>query len=186
MHKLFFITGNKNKFLEVKAILPEIEQLDIDLPEIQSLDPQEVIKAKLLAAKERYDGMFIVEDTGLYITAMNGFPGPLVKFVLKSVGIEGLAQLAHAFGDGVAEAKTVVGLLDARGEVHFFVGVVTGKIVLPMGDSNFGWDPVFMPDGYDKTFAELGSGVKNEISMRRKAIDSLKDFIADKVYNFNL
>lgn len=158
-------------------MLPMIEQLDIDLPEVQSLDPHEIIKEKLNEAKKRHDEMFIVEDTGLYVKDMNGFPGPLVKWVLKAVDRKGLAKITNLFGDGSAEAKTVIGLLDGSGEIHFFEGVVEGKIVDPIGDSGFGWDPVFIPNGYDKTFAELGSEIKNKISMRKKAVEGLKEYL---------
>lgn len=180
MQKLYFITGNEHKFKEVKEMLPTVEQLDIDLPEIQDLDPQEIIKEKLLEAKKHHNGMFIVEDTGLYINSMNGFPGPLVKWVLKAVDRIGLARIANTFGNGEATAKTVIGFIDENDEVFYFEGTVEGKIVEPRGDSGFGWDPVFIPDGYDKTFAELGSEVKNKISMRKNAVEKLKNYLDSK------
>ena len=177
MEKLYFITGNEHKFSEVKEMLPFIEQLDIDLSEIQELDPQEIIKEKLLEAKKHHKGMFIVEDTGLYIKSMNGFPGPLVKWVLKAVDRKGLATIANTFGDGETVAKTVIGLIDENDEVLYFEGTVEGKIVQPKGESGFGWDPIFIPEGYDRTFAELGSEIKNKISMRKNAVEKLKDYL---------
>lgn len=180
MQKLYFITGNQHKFKEVKKMLPYVEHLDTDLPEIQDLDPQKIIKEKLLEAKKHHRGMFIVEDTGLYVKSMNGFPGPLVKWVLKTVDRKGLAKIANTFGNGEATAKTVIGLIDENDDVFYFEGTVEGKIVEPRGDSKFGWDPIFIPNGYNETFAELGSRVKNKISMRKNAVEKLKDYLDSK------
>ena len=83
---LYFITGNKNKFEEVKSILPNTEQLDIDLPEIQDIDAKIIIRAKLLAALKHKDGEFIVEDTSLYLDCLGGLPGPLIKWFMKNMG----------------------------------------------------------------------------------------------------
>ena len=147
---LYFITGNKNKFDEVAAILPEVEQLDIDLPEIQEIDPHEIIKAKLMEAFQHTSGEFIVEDTSLYLDCMNGLPGPLIKWFLKTVGNKGLADIAEKFGNSKAQAKTMIGYATDRDDIHFFEGVVEGKIVQPQAISGFGWDPIFLPDGHTK------------------------------------
>ena len=82
---LYFITGNKNKFEEVKSILPEIEQLDVDLPEIQDIDAQNIIRFKLLEALRHHAGEFIVEDTSLYFDCLKGLPGPLIKWFLETI-----------------------------------------------------------------------------------------------------
>lgn len=173
---LYFITGNANKLREAQAVLPEVEQLDIELPEIQDVNAHEIIKAKLGEAQKHHRGRFIVEDTSLYLKGMNGLPGPLIKWFLKTVGNEGIARLAHDFGDE-AEAKTVVGYSDDAGGTEFFEGSVKGRIVEPRGGTNFGWDPVFLPDGFDKTFAEMDAEQKNSISMRRLALNRLKVFL---------
>lgn len=91
--QIHFITGNQHKLAEVQAILPEVVQLDIDLPEIQSNDPQEIIEVKLIEALKHHNGPCIVEDTGLYLDAMNGLPGPFIKFFIKSLGSLGLAEM---------------------------------------------------------------------------------------------
>jgi len=90
---LYFITGNKNKFAEVSAILPSVEQIDIDLPEVQDIDAKEIIKAKLLEALNHKQAKFIVEDTSLYFNCLNGLPGPLIKWFMKTVGNEGLFNM---------------------------------------------------------------------------------------------
>ncbi|MDQ5981435.1 MAG: XTP/dITP diphosphohydrolase [Patescibacteria group bacterium] len=180
MNKLFFITGNTNKYNEVKAILPNIEQLNIDLPEIQELDAQKIIAEKLLEARKHHEGMFMVEDTSLYINDMNGFPGPLIKWILKAVENEGLVKIATSFGNGAATAKTIIGLLNSQNEIFYFEGTVEGKIVPPSGESGFGWDSIFMPDGYTQTFAKLGNEIKNKISMRKIAVEKLKAYLASE------
>ena len=172
-----FITGNINKFIEVEAVIPEIQQLDIDLPEIQSLDPQEIVAFKLKAALDHVSGNFIVEDTSLYLDGLHGLPGPFIRWFLKAIGREGVAKLALASGNDRAEAKTIIGYADEDGGTHYFEGSIKGRIVMPLGETSFGWDPIFQPDGYDVTFAEMGLDQKNEISMRRQAAQKLADFL---------
>lgn len=174
---MYFITGNKNKFAEVQAILPQVEQLDLDLPEIQEMDAKEIIKAKLLEALKHHSGELIVEDTSLYFDCLHGFPGPLIKWFRKTLTNEGLADLVAKFENNRAQAKTIIGYARSAEEIYFFEGVVEGRIVAPSGNSDFGWDPIFLPDGYDKTFAELTAEEKNQISMRRLAVNRLKEFL---------
>ncbi len=175
--ELYFITGNSGKFTEVKAIIPAIQQLELDLPEIQELDPQAVIYEKLQAARASHGGCFIVEDTSLYFKALNGFPGPLIKWFLKSLGTVGIYELLKRSGDLTAEARTVIGYIDELGECHYFEGIINGQIVEPRGSNGFGWDAIFRPDGYDKTFAEMTTEEKNKISMRQQAAIKLADFL---------
>jgi non-canonical purine NTP pyrophosphatase (RdgB/HAM1 family) len=172
-----FITGNVNKFAEVKAVLTDLEQLDIDLPEIQSLDPQEIVEFKLKTALEHVPGNIIIEDTSLFIEGLHGLPGPLIKWFMKAMGREGLARTVLASGNDRAEAKTIIGYADSNGQTSYFEGVITGRIVMPTGETTFGWDPIFMPDGSEVTFAEMGTDQKNEISMRRQAAQKLADFL---------
>ncbi len=176
---LFFITGNEHKMNEVKSMLPGVQQLDVDVPEIQSLDSKEVIVAKLQAAKVlRPNDAFMVEDTSLVFECLGQLPGPLIKWFVSSLGREKLAQLALQGDSQRAVAKTMVGYAAKDQEPLFFEGVVEGTIVAPKGDSGFGWDPIFVPDGYEETFAQLGQEVKNKLSMRRKAVEQLKNHLS--------
>lgn len=174
---LYFITGNKGKFAEVQAVLPDIQALDIDLPEIQSLDAQEIIKAKLLEAQKHQEGEFIVEDNSLYLEGIKGLPGPLIKWFLKTVGKEGLYTMAQAFGNFNAEAKVVIGYSNSAREISFFEGSTKGTIVPARGEGGFGWDPIFQPEGYEKTFGEMTPEEKNSISMRKIAAEKLKEYL---------
>jgi len=177
---LYFITGNKNKFAEVNAILPNVEQLNIDLPEIQDIDAKEIIKAKLLEALNHKQAEFIVEDTSLYFDCLNGLPGPLIKWFMKTIGNDGLFDIVEKMRNNKAEAKTIIGYVKSLNEIYYFEGSVKGKIVSPTGYSGFGWDPIFQPNGFSKSFAKLTQAEKNKISMRRIALNKLKEFMEAK------
>jgi inosine triphosphate pyrophosphatase len=172
---LFFITGSKNKVAEIKAVVPQVEQLEIDLPEIQSLDPHAILAAKLSAARAHHSGAFIVEDTSLYFDGMNGLPGPFIKWFLEALGVGGLASLAQPYG-GRAVAKTLIGYADESGRVEFFEGEMRGRIVAPQGEG-YGWDSIFIPEGYETTLGVLGVEEKNNISMRARAAQKLKQYL---------
>ncbi len=174
---LYFITGNKGKFNEVKSILKDVEQLDIDLPEIQEIDGEEVIRAKLVEAFKHRDGEFIVEDTSLHLECLNGLPGPLIKWFMKSLGSDGIYDLVRRYGKFGAKAVSIVGYANGPNNIRFFRGELAGKIVAPRGNNGFGWDNIFVPDGYDKTFAEMSSNEKNNLSMRKMALLRLKEYL---------
>lgn len=179
---LTLVTGNPGKLEETRRILasafPEhgflLDHVDVDLPEIQSLDLEEVLLAKGREARQHLrathgDVPLVVEETGLELAAWNGFPGPLVKWMLHAVGPEGIARTAHALGEPGAVARCCLLLLDGEREV-IGLGHTTGRLVSPpRGDDGFGWDPVFQPDGHDLTYAELGTAIKDEIGHRGRA-----------------
>lgn len=175
---LHFITGNQGKLKEVQSILGDVVALDIDLVEIQSLDAHEIIRAKLEEARIHHKGKLIVEDTSLYFQGLNGLPGPLIKWFMKSIGNDGLMKIVQNLDNNRAEAKTVIGYSNANGEVSFFEGSVFGTIVTPRG-TGFGWDPIFMPDGQTKTFGEMTAEGKNSLSMRRLAVEKLREFLVN-------
>lgn len=174
---LYFVTGNAGKFREIQSLIPEIKQLDLDLDEIQSLDPQVVIAHKLSQAATVHSGAFIVEDTSLSLDCLQGLPGTFIKWFLESMGPGGIAELAGHYPDQTATARTVIGYRDETGESHYVSGELRGRIVPPQGEHGFGWDPIFIPEGYDKTFGELGPEVKTTISMRRSAALKLQSIL---------
>ncbi|MEI6731696.1 MAG: non-canonical purine NTP pyrophosphatase [archaeon] len=174
---LYFITGNEKKFKEIQQIIPEIEKLSLDLPEIQEVDAKKIIEEKLKEAKKHHSGEFIIEDTSLYLECINGLPGPLIKWFLETIGNQGLYNIANALGNKNAEARTIIGYSHGK-KIEFFEGSIKGTLVAPKKES-FGWDPIFIPSGYSKTFADLGEE-KNKISMRRLAAEKLKKFLTNK------
>ncbi len=175
---IYFITSNKGKFEEVRAVLPQVAQLDIDLPEIQEIDARAIIKFKLLEAlNHKAESELIVEDTSLYLDCLKGLPGPLAKWFLKTVGNKGLADIAEKLGNNRAEAKTIIGYARTHEELYFFEGAIQGIIVAPRGEYGFGWDVIFQPDGFDKTFGEMTREEKNAISMRKAALGKMIQFM---------
>jgi non-canonical purine NTP pyrophosphatase (RdgB/HAM1 family) len=169
---LYFITGNEGKFRDLSTMIAGLEQLKLDLDEIQSLDPQVVIEHKLDQAAAQHDGEFLVEDTSLTIDAMKGLPGTYIKWFEQALGLTGIAELAAPHP--AATALTVIGFRDEAGESHFFSGELNGQIVRPRGAGGFGWDAIFVPEGYDQTFSELGPTKKATMSPRRRAAEKLK------------
>ncbi len=164
------VTSNRHKALEAERIIgATIECLAVDLPEIQSSDLLEVLAAKAEEAWRRLRRPLVVEETGLELAALNGFPGPLVRWLLEAVGPEGIAQLAHDRGDPRATARCAVCFRDARGSV-VGVGHTEGELVLPArGAAGFGWDPVFLPRELAQTYGELSDSAKDEIGHRGRA-----------------
>lgn len=177
---LYFITGNKNKFKEFEYILGKgnIEQLDIDLPELQEIDPHKIIMHKLEEALKHHKGPILIEDTSLYLDCLGGkLPWPLIKRFLKELKNEGIYELVSHYKNFKARATVLIGYAKNKDEIHFFEGTAKGKIVEPKITSDFGWDPIFHPDGYDICYGEMPREVKNKISMRSIALDKLKDFL---------
>ena len=174
---LYFITSNKGKFEEAKDYLGEVEQLDLDLIEIQHLDPQKIIEHKLQEALKHVKGEVIVDDVSLHLEALYGMPGPFTKWFEKKIGIENFVRILKKLGNTKAEARLIIGYANSKGKMHFFEGSMKGEIVAPKGDKGYGWDSIFVPEGLNKTFAELSVKEKNKVSHRGKALVKLKKFL---------
>jgi dephospho-CoA kinase len=164
------VTGNPGKLAEARRIAgPALEAVVLDLPEPQSLDMLEILEAKAAAAWQRVGRPLVVEETGLELLAMRGFPGPLVKWMLHAMGADGVARTALALGEPTAVARCM--LLHFDGQTRTLAeGETRGALVLPpRGEGGFGWDPVFLPDGETRTYGELDGAVKDRISHRGRA-----------------
>jgi non-canonical purine NTP pyrophosphatase (RdgB/HAM1 family) len=168
------VTGNRGKLEEARRVLGAgLAAVEVDLPEIQSLDPWEVLEAKADEAWRRVGRPLLVEETGLELAALHGFPGPLVKWMLRAVGAEGIARTAEALGDPRAIARCNVLYVDDARRVRA-EGAVPGRLVLPArGTDGFGWDPVFAPDGQGATYAEMDGATKDGLSHRAQALRAL-------------
>ena len=181
-----FITGNRNKLEEVRSILKannqedthyNIKSLDIDLPEVQG-EPEYVIQEKCKSASLQLNGPIIVEDTSLCFNALGGLPGPYIKWFMKKIGLDGLNKLLLGYEDKTIEAKCIFAYQENRdSQIHYFTGITKGTLVEPRGNMNFGWDPVFLPEGYNETYGEMDNETKNSISHRFKALQLLKEFL---------
>ena len=164
------VTSNPGKALEIKALTGlDLAHRSLDLKEIQSMDLKEILQHKLSQACEKIGSGVIVEDTSLELPAYEGFPGPFVKWLLKTAGVEGIIRMTLAARDARAEA--VCGIAGSGGsDPVLVVERIQGTISpAPRGSGGFGWDSVFVPDGSDLTFAEMNLDTKNRISHRSKA-----------------
>jgi len=164
------VTGNAGKLAEARRLAGAgLGAVEIDLPEIQSLDLQEVLRQKGEEAWRRLHRPLVVEEAGLDLAALGGFPGPLVKWMLEAAGAEVIARVGLALGEPRAVARAALYYRDA-GRTLVAEGSTAGTLVLPArGGHGFGWDPVFRPDGCDRTFGELAGPEKDALSHRGKA-----------------
>lgn len=164
------VTGNPGKLAEARRILGfAVSSVAIDLPEIQSLDIAEVLRAKAEEAWRQLGVPLVVDETGLDLAALSGFPGPLVKWMLDAIGPEGIARVGLALGDSRATARCALLYRDAERTV-LAEGETSGCLVLPArGGEGFGWDPVFQPEGEALTYGELPAEVKDRIGHRGRA-----------------
>jgi XTP/dITP diphosphohydrolase len=181
--KAIFVTTNEHKRREVQEILGfELERADLDLPEIQAIEPAEVAADKARAAREalgRPGLPVLVEDSGLMVDAWDGFPGALTKWLMQSIGNEGLLRMLPPGEDRSARAVCVVALAQADGNVLTFRGEVPGTLAQrPRGSGGFGYDPVFIPEWSSMTYAEMGEG-KNEDSHRARAFRAVREWLGE-------
>ncbi|GLC76767.1 hypothetical protein PLESTF_001831500 [Pleodorina starrii] len=182
--KIFFATGNKKKLEEVAAILASgaalpftVEAAKLDLPELQG-EPEEISKEKCRIAAREVGGAVMVEDTSLCFNAMHGLPGPYIKWFLEKLGHDGLNRMLAGFDDKTAYAQCIFAYTPGPDhEPITFVGRTEGRIVPARGPSDFGWDPVFQPDGFDLTYAEMEKEAKNKISHRYRSLDKLRNHL---------
>lgn len=172
MKSITLVTGNTHKVVELQAIFPPSLNLTahkLDLDEIQSLDLHAIVSHKAKQAYEILGSPVIVEDVSAELEKLNGLPGPFVKFFEERLGKGALYKLA---GEGRAKIACTMAYFD--GEHQYIVdGVVEGSVVAPREGEGFGFDFVFVPEGYDQTLSELGLGIKNKVSHRAKAAQAL-------------
>ena len=188
--KLVFATNNAHKLEEVAAILgDQVELLSLndigcqaDIPETaETLEGNALLKSSYIYKNYHLD--CFADDTGLEVETLNGAPG---VYSARYAGGEGhdaqanMLKLLHEL-DGkenrTAQFRTAISLI-LDGKEYLFEGVIKGEIIKEKrGDSGFGYDPVFMPEGYDRTFAELGNDIKNQISHRALAVQKLCEFL---------
>ena len=175
MDQITFITGNAGKAERLRKHLPiPLLHKSVDLPEIQSLDLREVAKHKAEEAYKYVNGPVLVEDVSLRFNAMKGLPGPLIKWFLQDLDNAGMCTMLNIYTDRSAVATVCFALFDGN-ETHFFEESRNGIIAPePRGPKRFGWDPIFIPEGYHKTWAEMTDEETVSSSMRRPALAKLQ------------
>jgi len=172
--KLMLVTGNRYKVLELKSMASmyglELEPTNVPKVEIQSESLEVIAVYAALTALQYVNKPLLVEDAGLFIEALNGFPGPYSSFVYRKIGIEGILKLMEGSDNRRAYFKSVIAFASPDYGVKVFKGVVYGTITnTARGSGGFGFDPIFIPDGSSKTFAEMDLIEKNNHSHRGKA-----------------
>jgi XTP/dITP diphosphohydrolase len=190
--KLVFASNNKNKIKEFQQQLPAtIEIVSLEdigcyeeiLETADTIEGNSVLKANYVTEKYGYD--CFADDTGLEVEALNGAPG---VFSARYAGeqrsaadnMDKLLQVLSNQSNRNAQFKTVI-TLNLNGKQHLFTGIASGEITLSkVGKEGFGYDPIFQPEGYQKTFAELSSELKNQISHRGKATQQLISFLKNE------
>lgn len=190
--KLVFASNNKNKIKEIQQLLPstiEIVSLeDIgcheEIPETaDTIEGNAILKANYVTEKYGYD--CFADDTGLEVEALNGAPGVYsARYAGEQRSSEdNMDKLLEALSDKSdrnAQFKTVI-TLNIKGKQHLFTGIAQGQITLAKaGTEGFGYDPIFQPEGYQETFAEVSSAIKNQISHRAKATQLLIHFLKNE------
>ena len=175
--KLFLVTRNKHKFEEAKILLEEfgvdLEMAGIDKLEIQSHKLEDIAWRAAIHAYATLRKPVVVDDSGLFIKALNGFPGPYSSYVFKTLGLEGILRLLEGVNDRRACFKTAVAAIIPPVDI-VVTGSVCGYITrTPRGAGGFGFDPIFVPEGEDRTFAEMSLREKNRYSHRARAFREL-------------
>lgn len=178
MKKLTFITGNSEKAAQLSRHLDyKVDHKKLDVHEIQSLDLEEVATHKAQEAYKLMGSPVLVEDTALTFDALGSLPGPLIKWFLESLGNDGIVKLLDGYNDRSVTAEVCFALCDEKG-VKIFGGEVEGVVApKPRGEKGFGWDPIFIPKGYEQTWGEMDDGQQKETSMRRIALKKLQAYL---------
>lgn len=176
-----FVTGNAGKLSEARERLEPlgftVEGDDRGYPEVQAEDLETVCRFGLDALKGRVEVPFMLEDAGLFVDALGGFPGVYASFAYGTIGNEGILKLMEGVEGRSARFRSVIGFHDGD-ESRFFDGVVEGRMSLEeRGAEGFGFDPIFVPQGGKRTFSEMTQAEKGALSHRGRALDALLDHV---------
>lgn len=180
---IFFVTGNTKKELEVNTILSaqefgsfRVSHVDLDLPEYQG-SPEYIARHKCIEAANQVESAVLVEDTSLCFDALNGLPGPYIKWFVDQLGNDGLYQLLNAHENKQAYCQCILAFSAGPGaEPIMWTGKCRGTIVSPRGSGGFGWDAIFIPEGKETPFGEMSLDEKNTISHRARALEQFVEY----------
>jgi XTP/dITP diphosphohydrolase len=173
MENMTFASTNQNKFLEVQSILStrniSVDFSQIHLVEIQSDSLEEIAREKAKTAFAKVGRQVIVEDDGLFIDSLGGFPGQCSSFVFRTIGNDGILKLLAGSAKRSAYFRSLIAFYNGI-TLSISDGRVDGRISDRVTEGGWGYDPIFVPDGTDLTFAELKKN-KNEYSHRKRALE---------------
>ena len=180
--KITFVTQNKYKVADAQKLLPdfEIENIDFEVPEIQSLDPKEIVEYKLKYAYERVEKPCFVMDASLFLDCLNSFPGPFIKWYFeKTVGADKTCEVAKLFNQFGCTWTTVLGYYNGE-KTHFIEETVHGTIPTePRGTNGYHWDVIFIPEGDTRTFAEMTFDEKQSYAVTSKIFKRFRDLLGE-------
>ena len=169
-----FVTSNPHKFREARRILKgfgvNIRHAKLAYPEVRGDDPSEIAADSARKLKNKVKPPFFVEDTGLFIEGLGGFPGAYAAWALRKLGLNGILRLMNGVKSRKAAFRTAIALYDGK-RILVFKGEAKGSIATSLkGREGFGYDPLFVPQGSRKPFAEMTGEEKDALSHRRKAL----------------
>lgn len=149
----------------------ELEHLRTTYPEMQADRLEDTIRPGLEWLMQRHNVPLMIDDSGLFIDSLKGFPGVYSSYVFKAVGCDGILKLMQGVKDRSARFECCIGFVVPGGEPHISKGVARGSIsVQKAGTGGFGYDPIFIPEGHSKTYGQIDVAEKNKISHRGQAI----------------
>lgn len=184
---IYFLSSNKYKIKEVKNILTinnvNIIPISKKINEIQSDNIEDIVIDKVIKAFHEIRRPIIVEQTGLLIKDFGNLPGGLTQIFWDALQADKFCKYFSNNGHSKCTAKTIIGFCDGK-QIKTFEGKIQGVIThKPKGNRDFQWDCVFQPEGYTKTFSEMGIKEKNKISMRKIALDNLKKYLEERIHD---
>jgi len=171
-----FVTSNLDKVREAERILGfALQHAAVELDELQAETVGAVALAKARAAFQKLGRPVIVEDAGIELVGLGGFPGPFIKYWEKLGGLASICRTADGLGDRRVRAVCALGVCSDVGS-RVVVGAIEGSLAAaPRGQNGFGWDAIFIPEGEERTFGEMSAAEKDARSHRRRAWESLRE-----------
>ena len=177
---VYFVSSNRHKYLEAKQILAsfgiKVGFFQANLTEIQSDSLSEIAKTKALDAFSKYKKPIIIEDDALIISSLGGFPGPYASYVFDTIGNRGIIELTKK--NRRAKFCATISYCDKNKKPILFEGIVPGKISKKIQGKGWGYDPIFIPNGKTRTYAQISD--KNTLSHRYRALAKFASWFVHK------
>ena len=182
LSELFFASSNEHKFQEAERILAnlgmQINLFKTTLEEIQSNNLNDIAEKKAINAYDLIQKPVIIEDDGLFINTLDGFPGPYSSYVYDTIGNKGIMNLLENSQVRDAKFVSIIAYCDSDCVVKLFESSIPGKISSIIEKGGWGYDPIFIPDGESKTYANVSD--KDKFSHRSAALTKFSNWFLDK------
>ncbi|MEM2942863.1 MAG: XTP/dITP diphosphatase, partial [Candidatus Bathyarchaeia archaeon] len=181
---LVFVTSNREKVREAKMILESygvsFKHLSLRYPEIQDSSLRKIALTSAITVHRRLRQPLFVEDSGLFIEALGGFPGPYSSYVQETIGNLGILRLMEGVRNRSSRFESVVAYVESPRNRHVFAGSVEGRISIEERGERWGFDPIFIPSGTNLTYAEMGVEVKQRFSHRSIALAKFASWLTEQ------